>query len=65
MLFYKVWLTPILTIADHTEDLTKSNVDIPSHVFRFVYKTKNYNNISLVVFLKIHFEICFYFLYMQ
>ena len=45
---------PILTIAFHTEDLTRSDFDVLLlHMFRFVYKTKNHNNISLVAFLKI------------
>ena len=44
----------MLTIAFHTEDLTRSDLDILlTNVFRFVYKTKNRNNISLVAFLKI------------
>ena len=44
------------TIAFHTEDLTRSEFDVllqKLHMFRFVYKTKNHNNISLVTFLKI------------
>ena len=45
---------PILTIAFHTEDLTRSDFDVLlQYMFRFVYKTKNHNNISLVTFLKI------------
>ena len=54
MLFYSVYLTPILTIAFHTENLTRSDFDILlTYKFRFVYETKNHNNISLVVVLKI------------
>ena len=54
MLFYREWLTPILTIALHTEDLTRRNFGILLLcMFRFVYKTKDDNNISLVVYLKI------------
>ena len=56
MLFYTTGskLTPIFTIAFLTEDLTRSDFDtLLLQVFRFVYKTKNHNNISLMVFLKI------------
>ena len=60
MLCYRVQLTPVLTIAFHTEDLTRSDFDVLLlHMFRFVYKTKNHNNISLVAFLKIrHIGYC-------
>ena len=41
-------------MAFHTEDLTRSDFDVLIvHMFRFVYKAKNHNNISLVAFLKI------------
>ena len=54
ILHYRIWLTPTLTIAFHAEDLRRSDFDILlMYMFRFVYKTKNRNNISLVVFLKI------------
>ena len=43
-----------LPLQIHTEDLTRSDFDVLLlYMFRFVYITKNHNNISLVAFLKI------------